>query len=112
FGTIDLICGGAPCQAFSVAGLRSGLADPRGNLTLTFLAVVDKYRPKWVLFENVPGILSSASHIAPDPREPEAPVDLGLDGQEVETEDEYDSEEVHAFNSFLAGLSELGYGWA
>src|SRR6478736_3048684 len=37
---IDLICGGTPCQAFSVAGLRKGLADPRGNLTLTYLAVV------------------------------------------------------------------------
>lgn len=54
----ELIVGGTPCQAFSVAGLRAGLADPRGNLTLTFLAIVDGYRPRWVVWENVPGVLS------------------------------------------------------
>lgn len=58
-GSIDLVCGGSPCQSFSIAGLRKGLADPRGNLTLTFLAVVDRYRPRWIVWENVPGILSS-----------------------------------------------------
>lgn len=54
----DLIVGGTPCQAFSVAGLRKGLADPRGNLTLTFLAIVAQHRPAWVVWENVPGVLS------------------------------------------------------
>jgi DNA (cytosine-5)-methyltransferase 1 len=58
-GPTDLVCGGTPCQAFSVAGLRQGLADPRGNLALTFLAIVDRYRPQWVVWENVPGVLSS-----------------------------------------------------
>jgi DNA (cytosine-5)-methyltransferase 1 len=53
-----LIVGGTPCQAFSVAGLRKGLADPRGNLTLTFLAILARYRPEWVVWENVPGVLS------------------------------------------------------
>jgi len=57
--TFDVLCGGTPCQSFSVAGLRKGLDDPRGNLTLVFLAVVDRFRPKWVVWENVPGILSS-----------------------------------------------------
>lgn len=57
-GDVDLIAGGPPCQAFSVAGLRRGLADPRGNLTLTYLGLVDKLRPKWVVYENVPGLLS------------------------------------------------------
>jgi DNA (cytosine-5)-methyltransferase 1 len=57
----DLIVGGTPCQAFSVAGLRKGLADPRGNLTLTFLAIVSRYRPKWVVWENVPGVLSDGT---------------------------------------------------
>ncbi len=109
---IDLLCGGTPCQSFSVAGLRSGLADPRGNLALTFLAIADRYKPKWIFWENVPGVLSSTSHVSADPCEPEEPMDVGLDGQEMETDDEYDAEEVHAFNSFLAGLSELGYGWA
>lgn len=56
---IDLIVGGSPCQSFSVAGLRNGLDDPRGNLALTYLAIVDKYRPKWIVWENVPGVLSS-----------------------------------------------------
>ncbi len=56
---IDVLVGGTPCQSFSVAGLRKGLADPRGNLALTYLAITDKYRPEWVVWENVPGVLSS-----------------------------------------------------
>jgi DNA (cytosine-5)-methyltransferase 1 len=56
---IDLLCGGTPCQSFSVAGLRKGLADPRGNLMLTFGAIAAKYRPQWLVWENVPGVLSS-----------------------------------------------------
>jgi len=59
-GAIDLLVGGTPCQAFSVAGLRQGLADPRGNLALTFLALADHLRPKYILWENVPGVLSSS----------------------------------------------------
>ena len=59
---IDLLVGGTPCQAFSVAGLRKGLDDPRGNLTLTFLAMAAKYRPKWVVWENVPGVLSDRTN--------------------------------------------------
>jgi len=55
---IDLLVGGTPCQAFSVAGLRKGLADPRGNLTLTFLAMAEHFRPRWIVWENVPGVLS------------------------------------------------------
>jgi DNA (cytosine-5)-methyltransferase 1 len=58
-GAIDLLVGGTPCQSFSVAGLRKGLADPRGNLTLTYLGLVDKLKPRWVVYENVPGLLSS-----------------------------------------------------
>lgn len=56
---ISLLVGGTPCQSFSVAGLRKGLADPRGNLALTYLALVDRYRPEWFIWENVPGVLSS-----------------------------------------------------
>ena len=76
---INLLAGGTPCQAFSVAGLREGLSDPRGNLTLTFLGVADKYRPEWLVWENVPGVLS---------------------------------DRTNAFGQFLAGLGQLGYGWA
>jgi len=56
--SVDLLVGGTPCQAFSVAGERLGLDDPRGNLTLEFLVLVRRLRPRWVLWENVPGVLS------------------------------------------------------
>lgn len=58
-GAIDLLVGGTPCQSFSVAGLRKGLDDPRGNLMLTYLAIAEQYRAKWLVWENVPGVLSS-----------------------------------------------------
>ena len=58
-GSIDLLVSGTPCQAFSVAGLRKGLDDPRGNLALVFLGLADKLKPRWIVWENVPGVLSS-----------------------------------------------------
>lgn len=57
--TIDLLVGGTPCQSFSVAGLRKGLSDPRGNLMLTYLAMAEQLKPRWLVWENVPGVLSS-----------------------------------------------------
>ena len=57
--SVDVLVGGTPCQSFSVAGLRKGLADPRGNLALVFLGLVDHLRPRFVVWENVPGVLSS-----------------------------------------------------
>ena len=56
-GKIDVLVGGTPCQSFSVAGKRLGLDDPRGNLTLEFLRLVGRIRPRWVVLENVPGLL-------------------------------------------------------
>jgi len=56
---IDVLVGGTPCQSFSVAGLRQGLADPRGGLMLRFLEIARSRRPQWVVWENVPGVLSS-----------------------------------------------------
>lgn len=58
-GPVDLVVFGSPCQSFSVAGKRLGLDDPRGNLALYALSVVNILRPRWFLFENVPGLLSS-----------------------------------------------------
>ncbi|NBX98160.1 DNA cytosine methyltransferase, partial [bacterium] len=58
-GTVDLVVGGTPCQSFSVAGLRKGLADPRGNLALVYCGILDRFKPKWCVWENVPGVLSS-----------------------------------------------------
>jgi DNA (cytosine-5)-methyltransferase 1 len=56
---VDVLVGGTPCQSFSIAGLRAGLADPRGNLMLTYLAIAERRRPRWIVWENVPGVLSS-----------------------------------------------------
>ncbi len=56
---IDLLAGGTPCQSFSVAGLRKGITDPRGSLMLTYGAIAKRYRPTWLFWENVPGVLSS-----------------------------------------------------
>ena len=59
YGAIDLLVGGTPCQSFSIAGLRGGLDDDRGNLALEFLRLAQRTRPKWLVWENVPGVLSS-----------------------------------------------------
>lgn len=64
----DILCGGTPCQAFSVAGLRESLDDDRGNLTLKFVELADAIdfvrgkrgdQPAVILWENVPGVLST-----------------------------------------------------
>jgi DNA (cytosine-5)-methyltransferase 1 len=57
-GAIDLLAGGTPCQSFSIAGKRAGLDDPRGNLTIEFAQLAGRIRPLWLVWENVPGILS------------------------------------------------------
>lgn len=56
---IDLLIGGTPCQDFSIAGLRAGLDGDRGNLTLVYAAIARRYRPRWLVWENVPGVFSS-----------------------------------------------------
>ena len=56
---IDLLVGGTPCQSFSIAGLRGGLDDDRGNLALEYLRLAQRLRPRWLVWENVPGVLSS-----------------------------------------------------
>ena len=59
----DILVGGTPCQSFSVAGSRAGLTDPRGQLVYTFLALVDFFQPKYVVWENVPGVLSDKTGV-------------------------------------------------
>ena len=56
---IDLLVGGTPCQSFSMSGLRKGLKDPRGNLALKFCQLAKALQPKWIVWENVTGVLSS-----------------------------------------------------
>jgi len=82
-GDVDLLCGGTPCQSFSVAGKRGGLNDPRGQLMFSFLGLAEKLgKPRWIVWENVPGCLSSGQPKGSD------------------------------FGCFLQGLVELGYGFA
>lgn len=57
--TIDLICGGFPCQDLSIAGKRAGLTGERSGLWFEFARVIDELEPNWVVIENVPGLLSS-----------------------------------------------------
>jgi DNA (cytosine-5)-methyltransferase 1 len=57
---IDLLVGGTPCQSFSLAGSRGGLNDPRGDLALEFLRIAKAAQPRWFVWENVPGVMSSS----------------------------------------------------
>ena len=61
-GAVDLVCGGSPCQAFSIAGLRQSLDDDRGNLTLEFMRACHAIKPRWIMWENVPGVFSAAGN--------------------------------------------------
>lgn len=58
-GAIDILAGGTPCQSFSIAGRRGGLEDARGNLAIEFCRLAGRLRPRWIVWENVPGVLSS-----------------------------------------------------
>jgi DNA (cytosine-5)-methyltransferase 1 len=60
--TPDILVGGTPCQSFSISGLRAGLDSPNGNLALVFVAMAERFRPRWVIWENVVGVLSSKSN--------------------------------------------------
>lgn len=57
----DVVVGGSPCQAFSIAGLRKALDDPRGQLMLEYLRACAEIDPEWIVWENVPGVLTSFS---------------------------------------------------
>jgi len=57
-GKVDLLTGGVPCQSFSQAGLRKGLEDPRGNLMLKFIDILNLIKPKLFMIENVKGLLT------------------------------------------------------
>lgn len=57
-GDLELLSGGAPCQAFSYAGKRMGLEDTRGTLFYHYALFLEKLQPKMFLFENVRGLLT------------------------------------------------------
>ena len=106
YGSIDVLVAGSPCQDFSVAGNRAGLDGARGSLALRFIEVIKSLRPTWLVFENVPGILSSASHAAPDPSPPQGSL---LEGERRIVEDVYEADEGSDFGYLLSALSECGY---
>ena len=95
----DVIVFGSPCQDFSVAGKRLGMAGGRGNLALVALGIIGRFRPSWFVFENVPGLLSNWSGAEDGP--PEA----GAEWESIENGD---------FAAFLGCVDELGYfgAWA
>lgn len=96
--SVDIITGGFPCQDLSVAGKRAGLAGDRSGLWFEFARIIDEFEPKWVVIENVPGLLSSWSGVQP-------PSDL-QEGQEWEGEEESD------FSIILRWLVDRGYSLA
>jgi DNA (cytosine-5)-methyltransferase 1 len=59
YGSINLVCGGFPCQDVSVAGKRKGLAGERSGLWTEFHRIIREFTPRWVVIENVPGLFSS-----------------------------------------------------
>lgn len=58
FGSVDIICGGFPCQAFSIAGARRGFEDTRGTLFFEIARFASILKPKYLFLENVKGLLN------------------------------------------------------
>jgi DNA (cytosine-5)-methyltransferase 1 len=58
-GAADILIGGSPCQSYSLSGKRGGLSDPRGQLMLSFVELARDIKPKYIVWENVVGVLSS-----------------------------------------------------
>lgn len=112
-GTIDVLVGGTPCQSFSINGLRGGLADDRGNLALEFLRLAARKRPRWLLWENVPGVLSSWSDDPDHPPQEEITPGIGDDGERWLCPTGFEIvRQRNDFDCFLSGMAELGYGFA
>jgi DNA (cytosine-5)-methyltransferase 1 len=98
---IDLVMGGPPCQAFSTAGKRKGFNDDRGNVFLKYLDLAIELNPKYILIENVRGLLSCPMEHRPhDQRGSEFP-DL--------SEDELRG---GALNFVLKRLEKSGYAYS
>ena len=98
---IHLLVGGTPCQSFSLAGLRAGLDSKNGNLALQYCRILIEKRPRWFIWENVPGVFSSFSNSA--------------NGKDLEGEgfgNGQDVTETADFATILTAFSECGYSCA
>ena len=76
--TVDVICGGFPCQDLSIAGKREGLAGERSCLWFEFHRIFAEIRPRWVVIENVAGLLSSGPKYPDDPTTARKGVDFAI----------------------------------
>lgn len=99
--TIDLLVGGTPCQSFSLAGLRAGLNSANGNLALEYCRLLKAKRPRWFVWENVPGVFSSFSNETFSP-----------DNSAPGSGDWTDITETADFASLLSAFRECGYSCA
>ncbi len=101
--TFNVLVGGTPCQAFSIAGLRGGLSDQRSNLALEYCRILIDKQPKWFVWENVPGVFSSFS-------DAEGSDLTGGDGGERGSGD--DITQSSDFATLLTAFRECGYSCA
>ncbi len=95
-GAIDLLAGGTPCQSFSIAGKRGGLDDHRGGLACEFARLAECLGARWLVWENVRGVLSSWSGAPQDD-------DIAPGGR-------WEGDESHDFTAVLDAFVECGYG--
>ena len=103
---VDIVCGGFPCHDLSVAGKRAGLTGERSSLFWEMLRIVDEFRPEFLVWENVPGLLSSVTAVNPAPDGPDG-VDAA--GQFDGPAPTWLLEEDYCFEAVLCGLRDIGY---
>ncbi len=103
--SIDVLVGGTPCQSFSIAGLRGGLGEKRGNLSLEYCRILIAKQPRWFVWENVPGVYSSFS----DEEESKIFYDGSYPGG---NQGDYDCTQTADFATLLEGFRECGYSVA
>lgn len=101
-GELDLLVGGPPCQAFSTAGKRQSVEDPRGTLLWQFLKYVEVFQPKVFLMENVRGLISAALKHRPIAERPEK-------GGKPLSEEEKPGSVIRLFAKDLQNLNDSKY---
>lgn len=107
--TFDILCGGTPCQDYSIAGLRAGMAGANGSLSLQYCNILKAKRPQWFVWENVPGVFSSFSYEKPDNAGVDGPAIPAASQQQGTTIDDVEVWETADFATLLQAFSECGY---